>query len=37
MDHQIAIEWRNKEHWARLNVDLNAMNSVIDASPEVLS
>jgi sucrose phosphorylase len=37
MDHQIAIEWRSKEHWARLNVDLNAMNSVIDASPEVLS
>jgi sucrose phosphorylase len=37
MGHQIAIEWRNKEHWARLNVDLNAMNSVIDASPEVLS
>jgi sucrose phosphorylase len=37
MDHQIAIEWRNKEHWARLNVDLNAMNSVIDASPEVHS
>jgi sucrose phosphorylase len=37
MGHQIAIEWRNKEHWARLNVDLNAMNSVIDASPEVPS
>jgi sucrose phosphorylase len=37
MDHQIAIEWRNKEHWARLNVDLSAMNSVIDASPEVPS
>jgi sucrose phosphorylase len=37
MDHQIAIEWRSKEHWARLNVDLNSMNSVIDASPEVPS
>ena len=32
MDHQIGIEWRNNEHWARLNVDLNAMKSVIDAS-----
>ena len=37
MDDQIVIEWRNKEHWARLNVDLKAMKSVIDASPEVLS
>jgi sucrose phosphorylase len=37
MDHEIAIEWRNKDHWARLNVDLKAMNSAIDASPQVLS
>jgi len=34
-DHEIAIEWRNNEHWTRLNVDLIAMNSVIDASREV--
>ncbi len=36
-DHEIAIEWRNKFHWARLNVDLKAMNSAIDASPELIS
>jgi sucrose phosphorylase len=36
-DHEIAIEWRNDAHWARLNVDLMAMNAVIDASPEVSS
>jgi sucrose phosphorylase len=36
-DHEIAIEWRNNPHWARLNVDLKAMNSAIDASPEVSS
>ncbi len=36
-DHEIAVEWRNHAHWARLNVDLNAMNCVIDASSEVLS
>ena len=36
-DHEIAIEWRNNAHWARLNVDLKAMNAVIDASPEVSS
>jgi sucrose phosphorylase len=36
-DHEIAIEWRNNAHWARLNVDLMAMNAVIDASPEVSS
>jgi sucrose phosphorylase len=36
-DHEITIEWRNNAHWARLNVDLMAMNAVIDASPEVSS
>ena len=36
-DREIAIEWRNNAHWARLNVDLKAMNVVIDASPEVSS
>ena len=36
-DQQIAIEWRNNAHWARLIVDLNAMNAVIDSSPEVSS
>ena len=36
-DRDIAIEWRNNPHWARLNVDLMAMNAVIDASPEVSS
>lgn len=36
-DHEIAIEWRNNPHWARLNVDLKAMNSAIGASPEVSS
>jgi sucrose phosphorylase len=36
-DHEICIEWRNNTHWARLNVDLKAMNAVIDASPEVSS
>jgi len=35
-DHEFAVEWRNNAHWARLNVDLNAMNCVIDASSEVL-
>ena len=35
-DHEIAIEWRSNAHWARLNVDLKAMNAVIDASPGVL-
>jgi sucrose phosphorylase len=33
-DHQIAFEWRNREHWARLTVDLKAMNTLIDASQE---
>jgi hypothetical protein len=23
-DHQIHIEWRNGDHWARLEVDLKA-------------
>ena len=36
-DRDIAIEWRNNPHWARLNVDLMAMHAVIDASPEVSS
>ena len=36
-DHEVAIEWRNNEHWARLNVDLKTMNSGIDASREVAS
>jgi sucrose phosphorylase len=36
-DREIAIEWRNNAHWARLNVDLMAMKTVIDASPEVSS
>ena len=36
-DHEIAVEWRNKSHWARLKVDLKAMNSAINASPEVSS
>jgi len=36
-DREIAIEWRNNAHWARLNVDLMAMNALIDASPEVSS
>jgi len=31
-DHEVAVEWHNKEHWVRLNVDLKAGNSVIDAS-----
>jgi sucrose phosphorylase len=34
-DHEIAAEWRNEKHRARLNVDLKAMSSVIDASREV--
>jgi sucrose phosphorylase len=34
-DHEIAIEWRSNAHWARLNVDLKAMNAAIDASQEV--
>jgi sucrose phosphorylase len=34
-DHQIAIEWRNKEQWATLKVDLRAMSGLIDAFPEV--
>jgi len=37
MNHQIAIEWRDKEHWARLSVDLKARSSAIDASPGVRS
>jgi sucrose phosphorylase len=36
-DHEIVIEWRNNAHWARLTVDLKAMNAVVDASPEVSS
>jgi sucrose phosphorylase len=36
-DREITIEWRSNAHWARLNVDLMAMNAVIDASPEVSS
>jgi len=36
-DHEIAIEWRNNAHWARLNVDLKAMNAVIGSSQEVCS
>jgi sucrose phosphorylase len=31
-DHEIAMEWRNNAHWARLNVDLKTMNSAIDSS-----
>ena len=36
-DHEIAIEWRSNAHWARLNVDLKAMNAVIGSSQEVCS
>jgi sucrose phosphorylase len=36
-DHEIAIEWRHNAQRVRLRVDLRAMNSVIDASPEVTS
>ena len=36
-DREVAIEWRNGPHRARLNVDLEAMTAVIDASPEVSS
>lgn len=33
-DHAICIEWRNENHWARLDVDLKAMSGRIACSTE---